>query len=79
MAVAGFISGPPMDWAQDAGMYKRFSEYKESLQYILGGPLNKATKTVQANYMMSWLAQEARDYLKGVKTDLKDPDQILRP
>ncbi len=78
MALAGFIQGPPMDWTEDAGMYKRFCEYKESVQYMLAGPLNKESKTAKANYLMSWLAQSARNHLKGVGNDLKDADTILK-
>ncbi len=67
-----------MDWTEDAGMYKRFCEYKESIQYILGGPLNKETKAAKANYLMSWLAPRARDLLKGMKTDVSTTEAILK-
>ena len=71
-----YIIRPPVDWTEDADIYKKL-DWKETVQFIMGRPLNSEQKSVKATYLMCWLDQKARNYVTSNDTSLKDHTKVL--
>ena len=57
---------PVMDWTEDAGLHKRYVEWREEVELVLGSSLSGKSNSVKSNYVLRWAGKPARDYLKSL-------------
>ena len=66
-----------MDWTEGPGVYKKFLDWEETVKFIMGMPFNSEHKHLRANFLMHWLDQNTRNYVKWNETYLKDPKEVM--
>ena len=57
---------PVMDWTEDAGLHKRYVEWREEVELELGSSLSGKSNSVKSNYVLRWAGKPARDYVRSL-------------
>ena len=78
MAQQGFIQALVMHWTENAGLYSRLQTWQRDAEFIFGGPLNKETTKMKANYLMCWLGQRPKNHLLSQSKEFIDYKEIFR-
>ena len=63
------IQGPKMNWTEDEGLHKRYTDWREEVELIMATSLKKSKYGVKAKYIILWAGREACTHLNN-KNDL---------